>query len=198
MSCRSPVLGKRHPDLNSRQALTPKTFGIALICRRRNGRNVVVTATLVSCHSLWPIAHTRDRPSVHFLTSKDQSHVLAFFLLLQVQDAPAASGADVEALLETRLEQHKDLVQGELPNGLKYVILPNTVPPERFEAHLEICAGEPHAQCERGMPARHCSRATAGARHVHQAPCMHACLPQRMREGGAPTGACVTLCRQRG
>ncbi len=52
-----------------------------------------------------------------------------------------AHGTDVAALLDTRLEQHKDLVQGELPNGLKYVILPNQVPPERFEAHLEICAG---------------------------------------------------------
>ena len=47
----------------------------------------------------------------------------------------------MEALLDRQLEQHKDLVQGELPNGLKYVILPNQVPPERFEAHLEICAG---------------------------------------------------------
>ena len=42
----------------------------------------------------------------------------------------------MEALLDRQLEQHKDLVQGELPNGLKYVILPNQVPPERFEAHL--------------------------------------------------------------
>lgn len=63
---------------------------------------------------------------------------------LQVQEA---EGVDVEALLNTELEQHKDLVLGELTNGLKYVILPNAVPPERFEAHLEICAGtglQPH------------------------------------------------------
>lgn len=58
---------------------------------------------------------------------------------LQVQEAQEA---DVEALLDTRVEHRKDLVQGQLKNGLKYVILPNSVPPERFEAHLEICAGD--------------------------------------------------------
>ena len=47
----------------------------------------------------------------------------------------------VEHLLDTELQQHSALVQGQLSNGLKYVILPNAVPPERFEAHLEICAG---------------------------------------------------------
>ena len=54
-----------------------------------------------------------------------------------------AQELDLESLLDTKLEQHKDLVQGELENGLRYVILPNQVPPERFEAHLEICAGTP-------------------------------------------------------
>ncbi|CAL8466878.1 g6414 [Coccomyxa elongata] len=52
-----------------------------------------------------------------------------------------AQELDLESILDTKLEQHKDLVQGQLENGLKYVILPNKVPPERFEAHLEICAG---------------------------------------------------------
>lgn len=56
----------------------------------------------------------------------------------QVQEAQEL---DLESILDTKLEQHKDLVQGQLENGLKYVILPNAVPPERFEAHLEICAG---------------------------------------------------------
>ncbi|CAM9421565.1 unnamed protein product, partial [Choristocarpus tenellus] len=28
--------------------------------------------------------------------------------------------------------------EGVLPNGLKYIILPNSSPPERFEAHLEV------------------------------------------------------------
>jgi len=60
-------------------------------------------------------------------------------LCLQVQEAAAP---DIERLLDTKLQEHSSLVQGQLSNGLKYVILPNAVPPERFEAHLEICAGQ--------------------------------------------------------
>ena len=60
--------------------------------------------------------------------------------LLQVQETIPTH---VEHLLDTELQQHSALVQGQLSNGLKYVILPNAVPPERFEAHLEICAGRP-------------------------------------------------------
>ena len=30
---------------------------------------------------------------------------------------------------------------GQLENGLRYVILPNKLPPKRFEAHLEVHAG---------------------------------------------------------
>lgn len=33
------------------------------------------------------------------------------------------------------------MLTGTLPNGLKYVVLPNETPPGRFEAHLEIHAG---------------------------------------------------------
>ena len=50
---------------------------------------------------------------------------------------------DVETLLRQELEPNPELVQGQLENGLKYVILPNKVPPNRFEAHLEIHAGVP-------------------------------------------------------
>ena len=62
-------------------------------------------------------------------------------ILLHLGQVQEAQELDLESLLDTKLEQHKDLVQGQLENGLKYVILPNKVPPERFEAHLEICAG---------------------------------------------------------
>ncbi|CAN0372093.1 unnamed protein product [Laminaria digitata] len=31
--------------------------------------------------------------------------------------------------------------EGMLPNGLRYIILNNQSPPERFEAHLEVFAG---------------------------------------------------------
>lgn len=58
-----------------------------------------------------------------------------------------AAPPDIEHLLDTQLQQHSSLVQGQLSNGLKYVILPNAVPPERFEAHLEICAGDIPSIC---------------------------------------------------
>ena len=43
--------------------------------------------------------------------------------------------------LATPLEPHPDLLTGTLPNGLRFVVLPNETPPGRFEAHLEIHAG---------------------------------------------------------
>jgi predicted Zn-dependent peptidase len=46
------------------------------------------------------------------------------------------------ALLETPLPEHPDLYRGTLKsNGLHYVVLPNKVPPHRFEAHLEMHVG---------------------------------------------------------
>lgn len=49
--------------------------------------------------------------------------------------------ASLESLLQQKFEQNPQLVTGELENGLRYVILPNKIPPKRFEAHLEIHAG---------------------------------------------------------
>lgn len=48
---------------------------------------------------------------------------------------------EVETLLKQPVGREKDLVVGELANGFKYVILPNKLPPGRFEAHLEVHAG---------------------------------------------------------
>lgn len=39
------------------------------------------------------------------------------------------------------LPSHPELVSGRLHNGLEYVILPNSSPQGRFEAHLEVFAG---------------------------------------------------------
>ncbi len=48
---------------------------------------------------------------------------------------------NADAILGKPLDWHPDLRQGQLDNGLQYVLLPNKIPPERFEAHLEIHAG---------------------------------------------------------
>eukprot|EP00873_Tetraselmis_striata_P020838 jgi/Tetstr1/441102/TSEL_029370.t1 len=60
--------------------------------------------------------------------------------------------AGLAELLGQEMPEHPDLVQGQLDNGLKYVILPNPVPPKRFEAHLEIHAGSvDEKEDEQGM-----------------------------------------------
>lgn len=60
---------------------------------------------------------------------------------MQSASENASEYAAAEALLETELEGHPKLDINHLPNGLRYVILPNATPPDRFEAHLEVHAG---------------------------------------------------------
>ena len=50
--------------------------------------------------------------------------------------------AKLQSLLEQTLPEHPMLHRGTLKsNGLRYVVLPNKVPPQRFEAHLEMHVG---------------------------------------------------------
>ncbi len=53
----------------------------------------------------------------------------------------ADSESAMEELLRTELHQNDKLDVGYLENGLRYVLLPNRAPPNRFEAHLEVHAG---------------------------------------------------------
>jgi len=39
------------------------------------------------------------------------------------------------------VKANQELITGQLDNGLRYVLLPNPSPPQRFEAHLEVHAG---------------------------------------------------------
>ncbi|KAI8464353.1 MAG: LuxS/MPP-like metallohydrolase [Monoraphidium minutum] len=59
--------------------------------------------------------------------------------LAGVADTDAAGG--VERLLSQEIQPHGELLRGQLPNGLQYVLLPNKTPPARFEAHLEMHVG---------------------------------------------------------
>ncbi|WCJ27530.1 Stromal processing peptidase chloroplastic [Euphorbia peplus] len=47
----------------------------------------------------------------------------------------------ITEFLSTELPSHPKLYRGQLKNGLRYLILPNKVPPNRFEAHMEVHAG---------------------------------------------------------
>uniref|UniRef100_J3MG01 Stromal processing peptidase, chloroplastic n=1 Tax=Oryza brachyantha TaxID=4533 RepID=J3MG01_ORYBR len=48
---------------------------------------------------------------------------------------------ELESFLNTPLPSHPKLVRGQLKNGLRYLILPNKVPANRFEAHMEVHVG---------------------------------------------------------
>ena len=54
---------------------------------------------------------------------------------------------EFDSVLRRELDEHPGLVRGKLDNGFEYVILPNSTPPQRFEAHLEMHAGM-HYPCQ--------------------------------------------------
>lgn len=47
----------------------------------------------------------------------------------------------LEEFLASELPSHPKLYRGQLNNGLRYLILPNKIPANRFEAHMEVHAG---------------------------------------------------------
>jgi len=55
--------------------------------------------------------------------------------------AGVADATDAKEMLAHEIQPHGELIQGRLPNGLQYVLLPNKTPPARFEAHLEMHVG---------------------------------------------------------
>ncbi|XP_010484907.1 PREDICTED: stromal processing peptidase, chloroplastic [Camelina sativa] len=54
---------------------------------------------------------------------------------------PEIDTTELEAFLGCELPSHPKLHRGQLKNGLRYLILPNKVPPNRFEAHMEVHVG---------------------------------------------------------
>ena len=69
---------------------------------------------------------------------KRRSHLLAARAVSDQEHHASVSSVDLKQLT---LENHPNLHIGKLSNGLRYVILPNASPPNRFEAHLEVHAG---------------------------------------------------------
>ncbi|EEF45995.1 pitrilysin, putative [Ricinus communis] len=65
--------------------------------------------------------------------------------ILERQDSdllyPELVRTGLAEFLSTELPTHPKLYRGQLKNGLRYLILPNKVPPNRFEAHMEVHAG---------------------------------------------------------
>lgn len=67
-------------------------------------------------------------------------HLLLLWCVLLPQ-AGVADATDTETLLKQQVKGNDQLVTGELENGMRYVLLPNPTPPQRFEAHLEVHVG---------------------------------------------------------
>eukprot|EP01038_Epipyxis_sp_PR26KG_P008162 gene8162-11046_t len=63
--------------------------------------------------------------------------------LVESKDSNTIPSSIIEPFINTPtpLLKHPKLVEGKLENGFTYVILPNAVPPGRFEAHLEVLSG---------------------------------------------------------
>ena len=62
---------------------------------------------------------------------------MAMYITVQAGEA----STPMKDLLSENLKQADNLRMGQLANGFSYVMLPNKVPPQRFEAHLEMHAG---------------------------------------------------------
>ncbi|XP_020109410.1 stromal processing peptidase, chloroplastic-like [Ananas comosus] len=54
---------------------------------------------------------------------------------------PEAENTELDGFLSSPLPTHPKLHRGQLKNGLRYIILPNKTPPNRFEAHMEVHVG---------------------------------------------------------
>ena len=88
--------------------------------------------------------HTAGRSGPHKLTSTRPISAAAApphdgprqIVVSATAEPVAAATVD----LDTPLPSHPDLVRGRLENGFEYVIIPNRSPPNRFEAHLQVCA----------------------------------------------------------
>ncbi|CAM0909938.1 unnamed protein product [Alopecurus aequalis] len=99
----------------------------------------------LSLHSRW------DGPKIrhsHILRAAgpDEPHVASPTWSETALDKPyldhAVGNEELdEAFLDTPLPSHPKLIRGQLKNGLRYLILPNKVPADRFEAHMEVHVG---------------------------------------------------------
>ncbi|CAA3007098.1 stromal processing peptidase, chloroplastic [Olea europaea var. sylvestris] len=54
---------------------------------------------------------------------------------------PEVERTEFKQFLSYELPSHPKLHKGQLKNGLRYIILPNKVPPNRCEAHMEVHVG---------------------------------------------------------
>ncbi|KAL6873468.1 hypothetical protein ACP4OV_013550 [Aristida adscensionis] len=119
---------------------------------RRRGRSGIARfapcalphASRFSCHSR--LSGAKVRPShIPHAAGPDEPHVASPTFSETSLDKPyldhAIGKEELEDFLNTPLPSHPKLIRGQLKNGLRYLILPNKVPANRFEAHMEVHVG---------------------------------------------------------
>ncbi|KAG8094857.1 hypothetical protein GUJ93_ZPchr0012g20478 [Zizania palustris] len=119
-------LPPRHIVLRAEETDARVRFGVGdWECRGLNG------AKVRRCHILHAVG-------------PDEPHVASPTWSETTLDKPfdqAIEKEELEGFLNTPLPSHPKLVRGQLKNGLRYLILPNKVPANRFEAHMEVHVG---------------------------------------------------------
>jgi hypothetical protein len=100
--------------------------------------------SLFLCLEQWWRHHRH--PTLHLLSRVMLCHAVLCPVQAGVTDSPtdsssSSSKASVAAVLAEPVAANQGLITGQLDNGLRYVLLGNPSPPQRFEAHLEVHAG---------------------------------------------------------
>eukprot|EP00237_Pycnococcus_provasolii_P000043 CAMPEP_0119197254 /NCGR_PEP_ID=MMETSP1316-20130426/13197_1 /TAXON_ID=41880 /ORGANISM="Pycnococcus provasolii, Strain RCC2336" /LENGTH=1235 /DNA_ID=CAMNT_0007193039 /DNA_START=21 /DNA_END=3730 /DNA_ORIENTATION=+ len=125
--------------------------------RTRTNTNRARKNTARSAQGLNPRAAAQPHSSSSSSSEKNkENNAAAARLKAATSDAAAAPTTqtlDASGFPRLPLPSHPDIIRGEVAsNGLRYVILPNPVPPDRFEAHLEVHAGSvDEMEKERGL-----------------------------------------------
>ncbi|KAG9455542.1 hypothetical protein H6P81_000050 [Aristolochia fimbriata] len=104
---------------------------------------------LKSSFSKYSLGHDSVLPDhvPHATVGPDEPHVASTAWPEAIQEKQDPTFWDpemqehLEAFLHTQLPSHPKLHRGQLKNGLRYLILPNKVPANRFEAHMEVHVG---------------------------------------------------------
>lgn len=126
------------------------------------------------------------------LTSPVRRGLRLWALLLFVTSALAAAAADAWPVATSDLPAHPALQQGALPNGLRYLILPNAEPRDRISLRLLVAVGSVHeAEDERGL-AHFVEHMAFRGTKSHPAGSLTAAL-QRLGLGLGPDSAAFTF-----
>ncbi|XP_062099420.1 stromal processing peptidase, chloroplastic isoform X2 [Humulus lupulus] len=140
------------PLAKAADSLRPRNCVSCSPCRSRRGYSRFKT----SIPSVFPdkSSFCLSKPKLHdalvpcATVGPDEPHAASTALpegIIEKQDLDLLYGGvddkDLDEFLPCQLPTHPKLYRGQLKNGLRYLVLPNKVPPNRFEAHMEVHVG---------------------------------------------------------